>query len=441
MSADRGLVRASATGTVVLACAFLLAGRTAVGLLLIAVVPIVLMALLVARVQRSRHPRRVATVWTASLAVSAALTVPFALGRPDKSVGGAVFAGFVLWALLAGLIRGVFALGAYLLREARRPPSRAATGTSDKRDSGRGALPYSSSAFEAPMPPFAVRRGSGRWRWQRWLAPWPLPSAKSRDWQPVYAVAALVLAQVLAVAASLALGIDSATSGIGAPIVECSLLMTMLPLCRSRHVNARDLGLRSVPGARSVGLAALGLIAYGLSSGLWEVLTRPPRAVGPFRGLSALPVGAIVLMGLTAVFFAPVVEEIFFRGFVYRSMRNRMSTLPAVLAAGALFGAIHWDYPLAVRPELMFFGVITALMYERTGSLLPGIALHSFIDSSGFFIALNGNATPVVLAFATFAVLLLALPPLRSLVRIARGQPAFRDYSLEGPLSIHTGPA
>jgi membrane protease YdiL (CAAX protease family) len=405
-------------------------------------VPASVIALVVARVRQSRDPRQAARTWAATLVVSAALTVLLALGRPHKSLAGAVFAGFVAWALLAAVIGGVFALSAYLLRQARRPPSPAGAGRTDGWDGGAAPVESSTSTSEPSAPAAAVRPAGRRWRWQRWLVPWPAPTANSREWPPGYAVAALVLAQLLALVASLALGIISVRSGVGAPIVECSLLITMLPLCRSRHVNERDLGLRSVPGARSVGFAVLGFLAYGLSSGLWRVLARPPGAAGPFRGLSALPVGTIVLSGLTAVFFAPVVEEIFFRGFLYRSMRNRMSTLPAALAAGALFGAIHWDYPLAVRPELMFFGVITALMYEQTGSLLPGIALHSFIDSSGFFIALNSNAALVALAFATLALALLALPPLRSLGRLARGQPAFRDYTLDGALAVTpAGPA
>lgn len=136
----------------------------------------------------------------------------------------------------------------------------------------------------------------------------------------------------------------------------------------------------------------------------------------------------IVLAGLAATLGAPIVEEIFFRGVLYRSFRNRLGVLPASVIAGAIFGVLHTQYPLIVRPELAFFGVIAALLYERTGSLLPGIAMHSFIDASGFEIALTGRETIVGSAFLLIAVILLLRPPLKGLARLVTGKPVIRCY-------------
>jgi len=105
---------------------------------------------------------------------------------------------------------------------------------------------------------------------------------------------------------------------------------------------------------------------------------------------------------------APVVEEIFFRGLLYRSLRNRLSILPAALIAGALFGLVHiTSYPLDTLPVKAAFGVIACLLYERTGSLLPGIALHSFVDGSSIDVALTGNDLIVFASFLVLAVVLL----------------------------------
>jgi membrane protease YdiL (CAAX protease family) len=46
-------------------------------------------------------------------------------------------------------------------------------------------------------------------------------------------------------------------------------------------------------------------------------------------------------------------------------------------------------------------------LYERTGSLLPGIALHSFVDSSGIDIELAGNDLIVIVVFGLLAATLL----------------------------------
>ena len=132
-----------------------------------------------------------------------------------------------------------------------------------------------------------------------------------------------------------------------------------------------------------------------------------PPAPNNFPAISEAGTTSIVLAGIAACVGAPVVEEIFFRGLLYRSLRNRLSVAPACLLAGAIFGVLHWQYPLVVRPELAFFGVVACLLYERTGSLLPGIALHSVIDASGFEYALTGRVIVVVSVFLLLAVALL----------------------------------
>ncbi|MCW3018185.1 MAG: hypothetical protein JWN10_493 [Solirubrobacterales bacterium] len=48
---------------------------------------------------------------------------------------------------------------------------------------------------------------------------------------------------------------------------------------------------------------------------------------------------------------APVVEEIFFRGLLYRALRNRLAVIPAAAIDGVIFGLGHMQYPLLVRPD------------------------------------------------------------------------------------------
>jgi hypothetical protein len=58
--------------------------------------------------------------------------------------------------------------------------------------------------------------------------------------------------------------------GVGALITETVLLSLLLPLWRRGALRSvRDLAFRPVPGARSVILVFLGLLAYGWISELW----------------------------------------------------------------------------------------------------------------------------------------------------------------------------
>ena len=267
------------------------------------------------------------------------------------------------------------------------------------RDRTANAAAGGAEAEDAP------RRG---W-WGLTVASWPRPTARARKWSARYALVALVLATVLAGAVAFAFkaaGVD-VPLGVSALILDGAFLAAMVPLSRAGALHAVDLGLRRAPAARSVGLALLALVAYGLSSGLWHALAHPPPVHSNFAGIANRSTVVVVLAGFTAVVSAPVVEEIFFRGFLYRSLRNRMGIVPACLIVGAVFGLGHWQYPLLVRPVLAAFGVIACLLYERTGSLLPGIAMHSYIDSSGFEFALTGHSDVAFYAFALLAVLLL----------------------------------
>ncbi len=270
---------------------------------------------------------------------------------------------------------------------------------------------------------------------ERWLAPWPCPTTRSRQWTVRYALTAYVVWWLLVGAVALGLWIFGVRipGGLDALIAEAAFLATLVPLYRLGSLQAVDLGLRRVPGARSVGLVLLGLFAYGCFSLLWSSVVHPPVAHSPFSGIANQAAIVIVLTGFAAAVVAPVVEEIFFRGFLYRSFRNRLGILPASLIAGAMFGLVHTNYPLIVRPELAFFGVVAALLYERTGSLLPGIAMHSFIDASGFEIALTGDDRIVLIVFLLLAVVLLVRPPLRGLGRLLTGKPVFRRYGASTP--------
>jgi membrane protease YdiL (CAAX protease family) len=242
---------------------------------------------------------------------------------------------------------------------------------------------------------------------------WPLPTERSRRWSVRYALAAyaLTFAGVFAVAGLLKYVLHAHLRvGAGVLVVDAMLLAALLPLARRRGLSREDLGLRTVPGARSVGLVLLAIVVYALVAAVWvlTVIQHKSNSADMLAGLKHESTLNIVLASVAVSASAPIVEEIFFRGLLYRSLRNRLSVWPAALIAGSLFGLVHiTGYPLNTLPIKAAFGVIACLLYERTGSLLPGIALHSFVDASAIDIALTGNDLIVFLAFLTLVVALL----------------------------------
>ncbi len=87
---------------------------------------------------------------------------------------------------------------------------------------------------------------------------------------------------------------------------------------------------------------------------------------------------AMVVLALLAVLLAPVVEELIFRGCIYRFLKSQISPFPAQVASAALFASLHAN--LAAFFPLVLLGVLLARTYERTGNLLPPILFHSLFN-------------------------------------------------------------
>lgn len=83
---------------------------------------------------------------------------------------------------------------------------------------------------------------------------------------------------------------------------------------------------------------------------------------------------------IAAAIVAPLVEEIFFRGFLFQGFRQRYGWVPALLISSAIFSAAHLD-PASLIPTFIL-GLILSYVYHRSNSLWPGILIHFLINAS-----------------------------------------------------------
>ncbi len=83
---------------------------------------------------------------------------------------------------------------------------------------------------------------------------------------------------------------------------------------------------------------------------------------------------ALVMLAVSAVVIAPLVEEIVFRGFLYRNLRDGVGKGLALVISGVVFSAVHM-HPTLFLP-LAGLGIGLALLYEWTGSLWVPILAH-----------------------------------------------------------------
>jgi membrane protease YdiL (CAAX protease family) len=88
----------------------------------------------------------------------------------------------------------------------------------------------------------------------------------------------------------------------------------------------------------------------------------------------------VAVLFVFLVIGAPVVEELFFRGLLLRSLDRRFGTPAAVIGSALVFGLVH--YELLQLPALILFGIVLAVLAERTGRLGPGIAAHAAFNAA-----------------------------------------------------------
>ncbi len=75
----------------------------------------------------------------------------------------------------------------------------------------------------------------------------------------------------------------------------------------------------------------------------------------------------------------PVVEEVFFRGFMYSAIKKRLGVLGAAFLSAALFSLMHTNI-LGFLP-IMVLGLLLVYVYEKTGSLIGPAAVHILHNS------------------------------------------------------------
>lgn len=133
-------------------------------------------------------------------------------------------------------------------------------------------------------------------------------------------------------------------------LIGCALLLILLPLNLGYH----------------------GLLRwwFALDPSKVPSLTAPFDAEGYGLGIQLF---AIALM-------PAIWEEIAFRGLIQERLRGVVGTREAIGLTAALFAIIHVSW--LSLPYLFLLGLILGVLRQRSGSLLPGMALHGLHNAA-----------------------------------------------------------
>lgn len=92
--------------------------------------------------------------------------------------------------------------------------------------------------------------------------------------------------------------------------------------------------------------------------------------------------GQYHLLAVVAVsVIAPFAEETLFRGFIYGWLRGRVAPWMAISVSALVFALAHGE--LALLAPIFVLGCLLAVVYERSGSLYPGMVIHALFNLIG----------------------------------------------------------
>lgn len=203
-----------------------------------------------------------------------------------------------------------------------------------------------------------------------------------------------MLGVVLALGAGILLGIpaaflgteedgDLSTAGNVVVQIATALGFLLTPMALVAWRGAPDLGailarlgVRRFAIGEALKWMAASVGAYLLFAMFYSLLITQPEQEDIAEGFGALPVQILLI-----VIAAPIAEEVLFRGYLFGGLREKLDRWPAALIAGGIFGALHALTGLSAVPPLIAFGVVLCLLYEKTGSIVPGIILHLLNNS------------------------------------------------------------
>jgi len=239
-----------------------------------------------------------------------------------------------------------------------------------------------------------------------------LPEGASPRWPAWYAgvgflvalIATLIVVGIVAAATGATTDEDDPTFTVIATFLQGLIFIGTAVLFASfvRRPRPEHFGLRPTRFWPAVGWAALGIGSFYVAVAIYTAIVQPDAEQTVAQDLGAdQGTFGMIAAGLMVICVAPVAEEFFFRGFFYKALRSRYTVLVAAAIDGLLFGVIHYDFSgadaLLILPPLGVLGFIFCLVYERTGSLYPVIALHALNNAIAYGVTVEDASVSLVL--------------------------------------------
>lgn len=236
----------------------------------------------------------------------------------------------------------------------------------------------------------------------------PLPPAPwtGRDLGAALGLLLLGYAVVVVIVTVIALNVgDPAEDSSAALAVAVATLgfsiwlgTAVLIIATTRNVTLSELGFRPLRGAAMLwpigawvgGLVIVvvyGLIVLAAQELFGQDLSRLTEG-NPLPDTEAMTDTVWFVLGLSVVVAAPIGEELFFRGLIFRAIAARWGLIVGMLISGLLFSLVHFE--ISVVLPFWGIGMLFAYSYYKSGSLWTPVIAHAIFNGVSFIATLSG---------------------------------------------------
>jgi membrane protease YdiL (CAAX protease family) len=157
-------------------------------------------------------------------------------------------------------------------------------------------------------------------------------------------------------------------------------LNSCLAICRSKLAGWQAVGWRRVNIWRALGTL---LMVFGIFilvvAGVFTLVTllfphfnaNQPQ-VNEFTGAAGKSHHNIALLAL--VIIPPIIEETYFRGFLFPALSRRLGLIGGAIVTSLFFGLAHLQANVSVYTFVL--SLVLCYLYIKLKSIVPGIVLH-----------------------------------------------------------------
>jgi len=208
--------------------------------------------------------------------------------------------------------------------------------------------------------------------------PWNIPDV-IYVYALIFVVSLIFIGILLHASLDINIGLFTALLQLGISLVTLGLVYTFVTVkYRIPFKDALGIHFQKIPYFFKQGIVSAGaiLLSTTVTSFIFSEFSTAGRS-SPYMSMPEDKIKAIIFL---AIFIAPIIEEIFFRGFMQPALIKALGVFPGIVITALIFGVSHTQY-IGYNPALVavtIIGLILGITKYYTNSVIPGIFAHLF---------------------------------------------------------------